>query len=87
MADESGMQASSSLQQGEEPEEARAFTAEGKAGKRRAYYAERDASKIYLFEQLTRWRELRTELALKSDKELAAVLLDTYMSRKNQQYR
>jgi hypothetical protein len=62
MADESGMQASSSLQQGEEPEEARVFTGEDKAAKRRAYYAERDASKIYLFEQLARWRELRTEL-------------------------
>ena len=54
MADESGMQGSSSLQQGEKPEEARVFTAEDKAGKRRAYYAERDASKIYLFEQLAR---------------------------------
>ena len=37
MADESGMQGSSSLQQGEEPEEARVFTAEDKAAKRRAY--------------------------------------------------
>jgi hypothetical protein len=46
MADESGMQASSSLQQGEEPEEARAVTAEDKAGKRRAYYAAREMARI-----------------------------------------
>jgi hypothetical protein len=43
MAEESRMQASSSLQQGEEPEKARVFTAEDKAAKRRAYCAERDA--------------------------------------------
>ncbi|CAB4021924.1 Hypothetical predicted protein, partial [Paramuricea clavata] len=83
MADETSTQASSSLPQGLE---ARIVTSEDKVAKKKRYYAERDASKIYLFDQHVRWRELMNELALKSDKELAAVLLDNYMSRKNQHF-
>ena len=85
MADEASAQASSGpLPQGEE---ARFVTAEDKAARKRRYYTERDATKIYLFNQHTRWRELMNELKLKTDKELAAVLLDNYMSRKNQLFR
>ena len=85
MADEASAQASSDpLPQGEG---ARFLTAEDKASRKRRYYTERDATKIYLFDQHTRWRELMSELELKTDKELAAVLLDQYMSRKNQLFR
>ncbi|CAB4023038.1 Hypothetical predicted protein [Paramuricea clavata] len=81
MVDETSTQASSSLPQGKE---ARIVNSEDKVAKKKRYYTERDASKIYLFDQHVRWRELMNKLALKSDKELAAVLLDNYMSRKNQ---
>ena len=70
-----------------ESEDARFATAEDKAARKKRYYAERDATKINLLNQHTRWRELMNELELKSDKELAAVLLDNYMSRKNQHFR
>ena len=75
MADESGMQGSSSLSH---EEEARIVTSEDKTARRKRYYAERDATKVYLFDQYVyaRWRELRNELGLKSAKELAAALLD-----------
>ena len=83
MADEASTQASSGpLPQGEE---ACFVTAEDKAARKRRYYTERDATKIYLFNQHTRWREMMSELEL--NKELAVVLLDNYMSRKNQLFR
>ena len=50
MTDETSTQASS-LPQGEE---ARIATAKDKAAKRKRYYAERDATKIYFFNQHVR---------------------------------
>ena len=74
MADQGSTQVSSgSLPQSDD---ARFATAEDKAARKKRHNAERDATKIYLFNQHTRWRELMNELELKSDKELAAVLLD-----------
>ena len=49
-----------------------------KETRRKPYYARRDATKIYLFEHFERWRTLLIELGLKTDKELAAALLDNF---------
>ena len=82
MADESTTQASSSLPQGEE---ARIVTSEDKVAKKSDIT--RRGMRARFICQHVRWRELTNELALKSDKELAAVLLDNYMSCKNQHFR
>ena len=42
---------------------------------------------VLLGEQHKRWRDLLQELSLKSDKELAAILLDEYMARKERHFR
>ena len=54
---------------------------------RKQYYKERDATRIYLFEQYQKWRALKEELKLKMDKELAAVLLEFYIVHKKQVFR
>ena len=68
-------------------EGSRFLTDEDKVAGRKRYYKERDASKVYLFDQFPRWRDLRNELTLKTDKELASVLLDFYLSSKERNFR
>lgn len=46
--------------------------------KRKEYIAKRDSTKVGLYEQFQRWRSLRDELNLKTDKRLAEILLDNY---------
>ena len=84
MADSSGARTSSSLPQGNE---ARIASEEEKAARKKQYYAERNASRIYLLDEHTRWQSLMDELSLKSDKELASVLLDNYMAHKRRHFR
>ena len=50
--------------------------------KKKWYSAERNATRIYLYDQFNRWQDLKEELSLKMDKELAAVLLDNYTNQK-----
>ncbi|CAB3985659.1 Hypothetical predicted protein, partial [Paramuricea clavata] len=58
-------------------------TTEDKKVKRKGYLAKRDATKICLYdEQFTRWRQLKNDLNVKTDKELATLLLDNYSSTK-----
>ena len=64
-------------------EEVHVVNVEDKAAKRKRYYAERNGTKIYLYDQCTRWRTLKEEMTLKTDKELASVLLDFYLSSKD----
>jgi hypothetical protein len=52
------------------------------AAKRNKYKAERDKTRISLFEHFERWRDLRKQINLKADKELAGVLLDSYFENK-----
>jgi hypothetical protein len=40
-------------------------------------------SRIYLYEQIAPWRQLKEELNLASDEQLAAVLLNDYFSRRD----
>ena len=87
MADESSERASSEASSSFPSEEAHVVGVEDKAAKKKRYYAERDATKIYLFEQHTRWRTLMGELKLKTDRELASVLLDCYLSSKERNFR
>ena len=54
------------------------------AGERRkAYETKRSKSRICLYEQFAPWRQLKEELNLASDEQLAAVLLNDYFSRRN----
>ncbi|XP_028411412.1 uncharacterized protein LOC114533974 [Dendronephthya gigantea] len=46
--------------------------------KRKDYIAKRDSTKVALYEQFQRWRSLKEELDLKTDKQLAEMLLDNY---------
>ncbi len=46
--------------------------------KRKDYIAKRDSTKVGLYEQFQRWRSLKDDLHLKTDKELAKILLDNY---------
>ena len=54
---------------------------------RKQCHSERDATKIYLYEQHKRWHDLMQELSLKTDKELAAMLVDEYMAPKERHSR
>ncbi len=58
-----------------------AISAELAAVRRKKYIAERDKTKISLFEHFQCWRDLQKELNLKTDKELAGALLDNYFSK------
>ena len=51
-----------------------------KGADRKEYYANRDASKIYLFDLFPRWKALKDEKNLRSDKDVAQLLLDAYES-------
>ena len=48
------------------------------AQRRKKYTAERDKTKVSLFEHLESWRDLRKKLNLKTDKELAGLFLENY---------
>ena len=45
---------------------------------RKSYLKNRDAAKVCLFEQFERWRQSKKEIKVKTHKEVAAVLLDSY---------
>ena len=83
MADEGSACAASSLQ----IEEAKVVLREDVKSKKKRYSAERNATRIYLYDQFNRWRDLKEELSLKMDKELAAVLLDNYANQKGRRFR
>ena len=51
------------------------------ANRRKKYTAERDKTKVSLFEHFESWRDLRKRLNLKSDRELAGVLLENYFEK------
>ena len=48
--------------------------------KRKAYDVERGKTRVYLYDQMERWRELKEQLHVDSDKNVAEVLLNTYFS-------
>lgn len=53
-------------------------TPEEQKAKRKKYLAERDATKVCLYaEQFERWRQLKEEVKAESDKDVAALLLDS----------
>lgn len=54
---------------------------------RKRYYAQRDATKVYLLQQHARWRDLKKELKAKTDSDLACLLLDNYTSNKAREFR
>ena len=45
------------------------------------YVADRDASKVYLFDCFARWRALKKERNLMTDRDVANMLLEKYMTR------
>ena len=55
-------------------------TDEDRKSKRRKYFSERDATKVYLHDQINRWRQLKEQADVKTEKEVAALLLDHYFS-------
>lgn len=57
------------------------LSAELAAERRKKYISERDKTKISLFEHFVSWRNLRKQLNLKTDKELAGVLLGNYFGK------
>jgi hypothetical protein len=55
--------------------------------KGKEYLKRRDATKICLYKQFTRWRELKEQFQVKTDKEVAAFLLNKhYSSTKETRY-
>jgi hypothetical protein len=54
--------------------------------KAKEYLKRRDATKICLYEQFTRWRELKEQLQVKTDKEVAAFLLDKHYNSSPKKY-
>ena len=54
-----------------------------KKKKRKAYLARRDATKIYLFDTFERWRALKESKNLKSDKDVAEMLLESYQTQQD----
>jgi hypothetical protein len=53
----------------------------------KAYETKRSKSRIYLYEQFATWRQLKEELNLVSDEQLAAILLNDYFSRRRRDRR
>ena len=45
---------------------------------RKSYLKNRDATKVCLYEQFERWRQLKEEIKANTHKEVAAILLDSY---------
>ena len=88
MADDRSSSVGSSLASSPALEEiAQLASDEDVTARRKQRRSERDATRIYLHEQHQRWRDLIQELSLKTDKELAAMLLDKYMVRKERHFR
>ena len=58
----------------------------GKKTDRKDYFANRHASKIYLYDVFGRWREFKSEKNLRSDKDVAQLLLDAYQSQNKSRY-
>ena len=58
----------------------------GKKTDRKDYFTNRDASKIYLYDVFGRWREFKSEKNLRSDKDVAQLLLDAYQSQNKSRY-
>ena len=85
MADEQEARASSSSSIPKE--DARLMTVEDKAVSKKRYDAQRNATRVSLMDQYTRWRDLKNYLSVKSDKELASILLDHYIANKNRRFR
>ncbi|CAB4027119.1 Hypothetical predicted protein [Paramuricea clavata] len=52
-----------------------------KGASRKEYFANRDASKVYLFYIFPRWKEFKKERNIRSDKDVAEMLLDAYQSQ------
>ena len=48
---------------------------------RKEYIAYRDASKVYSFDCFARWRALKEERNLMTDRDVANLLLDEYVAR------
>ena len=65
---------------------ARLASDEDVTARRKQRRSERDATRIYLYEQHKRWHDLMQELSLKTDKELAAMLLDEDMACKERRF-
>ena len=55
---------------------------EKKAG-RKDYYARRDASRVYLFENFAPWREFKKKHGLKTDADVAEMLLENFDATKS----
>lgn len=87
MADEGSASASSSSASSLQIEEAKVVSSEDIKSKKKRYSAERNATRIYLYDQFNRWRDLKEELSLKIDEELAAVLLANYANQKGRRFR
>ena len=87
MADERGASVISSSTSSLPLEVARLASDEDGTARRKQQRSEREAKGIYLGDQHKRWRDLLQELPLKSDKELAAILLDESMARKERHFR
>jgi hypothetical protein len=51
--------------------------------KRKAYLASRDASKVYLFDVFERWRAFKESKNIKSDKDVAEMLLEFYQAQQD----
>ena len=45
---------------------------------RKCYYAKRGSSRIYSYEMFPRWREFKDKHALKTDANVAQILLDSF---------
>ena len=54
-----------------------------KTEKRKAYIARRDASKVYLYDVFGRWRAFKESKGIKSDKDVAEMLLESYQTQEN----
>ncbi|CAB3989580.1 Hypothetical predicted protein [Paramuricea clavata] len=52
-----------------------------KGASRKEYFANRDASKVYLLDIFPRWKEFKKERNIRSDKDVAEMLLDAYQSQ------
>ena len=68
-------------------EEARFVTLEDKAASRKRYEQQRNANRVSLMGEYGRWRNLKNELLVKSDNELASILLNHYISHKDRRFR
>ena len=93
MVDEGSACAASSSASSLQIEEAKVVSSEDVKSEKKRYSAERNATRIYLYDQFNRWRDLKEELSLKVDKELTPcickelALLDNYTNQKGCRFR